>query len=61
MTHASVADVLKGKFAVGTSLTVKGLIMVSKGGAANMIEPDALSTNTFYGGGTTNLVLKPSA
>ena len=26
MTHASVADVLKGKFAVGTSLTVKGWI-----------------------------------
>ena len=24
MTHASVADVLKGKYALGTSLTVKG-------------------------------------
>lgn len=42
-----------------TNLTIKGLIMVSKGGAANMIEPDALSTNTFYGGTTANEVLKP--
>lgn len=40
-------------------MTVKGLIMVTKGGSANMIEPDSLSTNTFYGGSTSNLVLRP--
>ena len=40
-------------------LSVKGIIMVSKGGGANIIEPDALSTNTFSGGTNALPVLKP--
>lgn len=45
--------------ALNSELSVKGMIMVSKGGSANVIEPDALSTNTFYGGGASNTVLRP--
>ena len=45
---------------INTEMSVKGIIMVSKGGAANIIEPDALTTNTFYGGGTFNTVLRPT-
>ena len=36
MTHASVADVLKGKFAVGTSLTVKGWIRTRRDSKAGI-------------------------
>ena len=36
MTHASVADVLKGKYAVGTSLTVKGWIRTRRDSKAGI-------------------------
>lgn len=42
-------------------MSVKGIIMVSKGGGANIIEPDALSTNTFNGGTNALPILKPGA
>lgn len=44
---------------INGELSVKGIIMVSKGGGANIIEPDALSTNTFNGGTNALAVLKP--
>lgn len=36
MTHASIADVLKGKYAVGTSLTVKGWIRTRRDSKAGI-------------------------
>jgi len=42
-----------------SSLSVKGIVMVTKGGSANVIEPDALSTNTFSGGTNALVLLKP--
>ncbi len=48
-----------GSPALDSSLSVKGMIMVSKGGGANIIEPDALSTNTFNAGTNVNVIIKP--
>ena len=44
---------------LNADLSIKGMIMVAKGGSANIIEADAVSTNTFYGGSTSNTVLRP--
>lgn len=41
------------------SLSVKGIVSVTKGGSANIIEPDALSTNTFSAGTNVNTIIKP--
>ena len=46
---------------VSAEMSVKGIIMVTKGGSANIIEPDALSTNTFSGGSVAKTILKPGA
>jgi len=48
-----------GTNALDGSLSVRGIVSVTKGGAANVIEADALSTNTFNAGANQNTILKP--
>lgn len=50
---------LNGPLTLDGSLSTKGMIMVAKGGSANIIEPGALSTNTFNANGLNNNILRP--
>lgn len=56
---ANVNDTPINSTSISGEMSVKGIIMVAKGGSANIIEPDALSTNTFSGGSVAKPILKP--